>query len=77
MHARRHVCAPQAGHKRAFWFPATLAPFSLILSHLRPVGGGNFAAAYTPAARRRAGSLKSVYVGERRHGGGIRFSIGL
>ena len=29
--------------------------------------GGNFAAAYKPAARRRAGSLRSVYVGERRH----------
>lgn len=24
---------------RAFWFPATLAPFSLNLSHLRPLGG--------------------------------------
>ena len=81
----------QAGHKRALWTPATLAPFSLavgrppslgrmqarllllslfrrlILSHLRPVGEGN-SAAYTPAARRRAGRLRSVYVGEREHG---------
>jgi len=29
--------------------------------------GGNSAAAYTPAARRRAGRLSSVYVGERWH----------
>ena len=57
---------PVAGHKRALWTPATLAPFSLILSHLRP-GGGNLTAAYTPAARRRAGSLRSVYVGEGWH----------
>ena len=40
MHARRHVCAPQAGHKRAFWFPATLAPFSSVLSPLPPVAWG-------------------------------------
>ena len=49
--------------------PSTLG-FSLaapsVLSHLQAVGG-NSAAAYTPAARRRAGRLRSVYVGERWH----------
>ena len=29
---------PVAGHKRALWSPATLAPNSSILSHLRPGG---------------------------------------
>ena len=64
---------PVSGHKHALWSPATLAPKRLILSHLRPVGGGKNAAAYTPAARRcirrSAGSLKTVYVGEQRHEG--------
>ena len=31
---------PIAGHRRALQSPATLAPKSLVLSHLRPVGGG-------------------------------------
>lgn len=31
---------PVAGHRRALQSPATLAPKSLVLSHLRPVGGG-------------------------------------
>ena len=40
--------------------------------------GGNSTAAYTPAARRRAGSLRSVYVGERWHkyDGGISILSG-
>ena len=68
---------PVAGHKRALWTPATHAPFSSILSHLQAVGGGDSAAAYTPAARRRAGSLRSVYVGERwhKHKGGLEYGI--
>ena len=66
---------PVAGHKRALWTPATLAPFPSILSRLQAVEGGNSAVAYTPAARRRAGRLRSVYVGERwhKHGGGLSF----
>ena len=31
---------PVAGHRRALQSPATLAPKSLVLSHLRPLGGG-------------------------------------
>ena len=58
---------PLSGHRRALWSPATLAPESLYLSHLRPVGGGKNAAVYSPDARRRAGSLRSVYVGKRWH----------
>ena len=45
---------PVAGHRRAFWSSATLALNSLILSHLRPVGGGNSATARSPAANRQA-----------------------
>ena len=74
MQARRHVCAPQAGHKRAFWFPATLAPFSSVLSPLPPVvwGGAVLATAQSthrkPAANRQAAQrISAICEGERRH----------
>ena len=58
----------QAGRKRTLRPPAPIAPLPSSSSHLRPgVGGGNTAAAHKPAARRRAGSLRSVYVGEQWH----------
>ena len=61
---------PVAGHKRALRTAATFAPFPV---DLKPNGGGKNAAAYTPAARRGAGSLRSVYVGERWHEGDYPF----
>ena len=49
---------PSAGQKRAFRFLASIAPLSLILSHLQSVGGGN-SAAHSP----REGYTRNCYPG--------------
>ena len=65
LYARKGTSAPRSGTQTHLATLATITKYFADSKPLTTCRGGDYAATQSPAVSRRAGSLKTVYIGKR------------